>query len=86
MDEREFRLPAWARQLITDLRRQVNDAVEPMIREVAKLRSQAELNRVRYEAMLELLDCAARGGHRTSQEIMDIIGSHDLMLVPKGVS
>lgn len=58
-DERENRLPQWAKQLIADLRRKVQQCNEPMIAEIAKLRPQVELLKARNEALTELLDCAA---------------------------
>ncbi len=82
MDEREARLPAWTRELIADLRRRVQYAMEPAVMELTKLRPQVQLLKARNEALTELLDCAARGGHKDAQEIMEIIRTYDLVLAP----
>jgi hypothetical protein len=83
MDDREAKLPAWARELIADLRRRVQCATEHLAAEVAKFRPQMELLKSRNEALTELLDCAARGGHKTAQAIMEIIRAYDLTLSTK---
>lgn len=80
MDPREEKLPQWAQQLIKGLRERADIAREPLVREVAKLRPQVELLRRRNEALTELLECAAKGGHPTAQEIIAIIGDCDLIL------
>ena len=80
MDERESRLPRWVQELIQDLRKRAAHASEPLIAELTKLRPQMELARRREEAMTELLECAARGGHKTAQEIIAIIEAYNLTL------
>lgn len=83
MDEREAKLPQWTQDLIASLRERLSIQNEPLIREVAKLRPQVELLKARNEALTELLDCAARGGHKTAQEIMEIIQAYGLELNKK---
>ena len=51
--------------------------------EIAKLRPQVALLKARNEALTELLECAARGGHKTASEIVDIIHGYDLTLTKK---
>lgn len=80
VDERELKLPTWAQRLIASLRDRLSIANEPLINELAKLRPQVELLKRKNEALTELLDCAARGGHPTAQDIMDIIRQYDLTL------
>ena len=80
MDQREEKLPAWARQLIDSLRLRVESATEPLVREIARLRPRAELLEARNSALTELLDCAAKGGHKTAKEIMDILMAYELIL------
>lgn len=83
-DPREARLPNWAREIINNLRKRLEAATEPMVKELAKLRPQMALLKARNESMQELLECAAKGGHRSAQEIMDIIGQYDLTLTKRG--
>ncbi len=79
MDEREAKLPLWARETIANLRRQLQ--IKPDTQDtINKLRLQLELMKAKNEAMTELIECAARGGHKQSVEIMDIIGNYDLTL------
>jgi hypothetical protein len=82
-DPREAKLPAWARELIADLRKRVECATEPMAKELATLRPKLDLLKRRNEALTELLECAARGGHKDAQEIMGIIRAYDLILLPR---
>ncbi len=83
MDEREARHPAWCRELIADLRKRLQYATESMAAELAKLRPQMQLIKARNEALTELLECAARGGHKTASEIVEIIENYDLTLTKK---
>lgn len=83
VDERENKLPVWARELIADLRMRVQYGNEPLLDEVAKLRPQVEVLKRRNEALTELLQCAARGGHKTSQEVIAIIEEFDLTLTKR---
>ncbi len=82
-DRREAALPKWVKELIDDLRKRVQFATEPMVKELARLRPQVELLKTRNEALTELLECAARGGHKTAQEIMEIIRAYDLTPTPQ---
>ena len=83
MDPREVKLPVWARELIATLRLRVETDNEPLRREVVKLRPLVEELKRRNEALTELLECAARGQHKTAQEIMEIIQTYDLELRKK---
>ncbi len=83
VDSREEKLPVWAKQLIADLRRRIEAQGEPLVRELARLRPQVDLLKARNEALTELLECAARGGHKTAEEIMEIIRSYSLTLTPE---
>ncbi len=83
MDEREAKLPAWARETIANLRAKLEAATDPLVKELSQLRPRMELLKARNEALQELLECAAKGGHRSSQEIMDIIGQYDLTLTKR---
>ena len=55
-------------------------ATEPMIKELSTLRPNIELLKARNEALIDLLQCAARGGHKTAQDIVEIIEGYDLVL------
>jgi hypothetical protein len=77
-DEREAKLPAWARYLIAGLRRQIEMQAEPLSRELKKLHPLVELLRARNEALTELLQCAAKGGHPAAQTIADMIEAYGL--------
>jgi hypothetical protein len=83
VDEREKNLPKWAQDLIAGLRLRIKSACEPIVAELAKLRPIAELSKVRYDAISELLTCAASGGHKTAEQIIEIIRSYDLILGKK---
>jgi hypothetical protein len=65
------------------LRRRLEYATEPLAAEIAKLRPRLELLQRRNEALGELLECAARGGHKDAQEIMEVIRGYDLTLTPQ---
>ncbi len=83
MDPREIKLPMWAQELINTLRARLDISRDPLLTEVAKLRPQVELLKERNGALTELLQCAAKGGHTTSVEIMNIINEFDLVLAKK---
>lgn len=78
MDTREERLPVWTRELLADLRRKVMTATEPLYRELNQLRPRMEKLKRQNEALTELLDCAARGGHPTAVEIAKMIEAYGL--------
>ena len=82
-NERIAKLPLWARQLIAGLRQRVTSGQEQLIAELVKLRPQVDLLKSRNEALTELLDCAARGQHKTAAQIMEIIRAYDLTLTPR---
>ena len=82
-DDREEKLPQWARQLIADLRKRLEANREPLLAELTKLRPQVALLKARNEALTELLECAAIGMHKTSQEIIAIIQAYDLTLTER---
>jgi len=83
VDERELRLPVWARELICDLRSQVAAKTGPLARELATLRPRVELLRSKNEALTELLNCAAKGEHPTAQVIMKVLRTYDLTLTER---
>lgn len=83
MDPREKSLPKWAQHVINDLCKRIEASQEPLLGELASLRSRVELLSARYEAMTELIQCAARGGHATSTEIVAIIEAFNLELRQK---
>lgn len=73
MDPREEKLPQWARQLIDDLRKRVQYGNEPNIKELATLRPQIAKLKAQNDALNDLLSAAAKGGHLTSQQIVEVI-------------
>jgi hypothetical protein len=75
-DEREARLPAWVRELLGHLRREVATGRDPLLRELSVLRPQLDKVRAINEALTELLQCAAKGGHMTAGEIVAVIESY----------
>jgi hypothetical protein len=79
-DPREANLPKWARELIATLRLRLASATEPLTAEVARLRPQVDLLQRKLDAIEELLTCAARGGHKTAAEIIEVLESYDLQL------
>lgn len=81
MDERENKLPAWAKQTIADLRLRVANNAEPLARELVNLRPRVELLNARNGALMELLECAAKGGHITSQAIVETLRGYTLELI-----
>lgn len=81
-DDREDKLPAWAKQIIHDLRQRLRTSNEPLVAELAKLRPQVEFLKRRNEALTELLECAALGQHKTAAEIVAILHTYDLTLTP----
>lgn len=80
-DERIAKLPTWARELIADLRRRVEYGNEPLLAEVARSRPRIEKLERENGALRELLDCAARGGHKEAAEIVEVIRGYGLELV-----
>jgi hypothetical protein len=79
-DDREKNLPKWAQEIINRLRRDLEQRGEILAREVAKLRPLVDLYKARNDALTELLECAARGQHKPSQEIIEILQTYDLTL------
>ena len=80
-DPRETSLPKWAQELITKLRANLATAMEPADRERRK-REEVEKRFKRSQDVLaalhELLFTAAKGGHRTSQEIINVLDSYEV--------
>ncbi len=83
MDEQEAKLPVWARDLIADLHRRIQYYREPAIKDLTRLRLQVELLTAHNGALIELLQCASRGGHMASQEIVNVLEGYDLSLKEK---
>lgn len=81
MYPREEKLPAWARDLIADLRKLVETGREPLVKELASLRPQNELLKAKEGALMELLECAARGGHLGAASIVRVLSGYSLQLV-----
>ena len=76
-DEREAKLPAWARDTLSRLRNTLAARDSPLSRELDTLRPRVKLLTARNEALTELLECAARGGHTTAAEIVQVIEQYD---------
>ena len=83
MDPRENNLPKWAQEVISSLRLRLEANREPLLTELVRLRPRVELLEARNCALNELLQCAARGGHITAAEIVNIIENYDLTLTKK---
>lgn len=81
MDEREAKLPAWARNLILELRQRIDYWKDGPAKKIAELQKKNEQLESRNAAMTELLECAAKGGHMTATDIIGIIGGYSLELV-----
>ncbi len=73
MDERENKLPVWAKETLANLRRQVQRGNEPLIKECATLRPLVVKLRAENDALKDLLAAAAKGGHLTAQQIIGVI-------------
>jgi hypothetical protein len=67
-DEREKNLPKWAQETIARYRKDL-------------LRPKVELLQVRYAALMELLECAAKGGHLGAKEIVSVLSGYGLEMV-----
>lgn len=80
MDEREAKLPAWAQATIRDLRSRLASSREDTASEIARLRTENQTLSRKNSAIEELLTCAAKGGHKTSQEIISVLESYSLSL------
>lgn len=83
MDPREKNLPKWAQDELHRLRLCRDEQTRPLINELARLRPKVELLQAHNDALKELLECAARGGHKTAQEIIKVIETYDLTLTKK---
>lgn len=81
-DRREAALPKWVRDLIDNLRKQLADGREPLVKQLNKLERDVKLYRSRAEAITELLECAAQGKHITASTVVEILGTYDLVLAP----
>jgi hypothetical protein len=79
MDDREAKLPVWAKELLAYQRKQVAMANEPLVRELATLRPLVEKLKNKNSALTQLLECAAKGGHITAQEIVAELRVHELI-------
>ena len=83
MSDRESKLPQWVQSLLADLRSRLEKQNEPLMQELTFLRPKVELLKSKNEAMQELLECAAKGGHTTAVEIVKIIEGYDIQLIKK---
>jgi hypothetical protein len=77
---REAGLPKWAQQELQRLRDRVQYGNEPLLKEVVSLRPKVALLQAKNDALTELLACAAKGGHVTAQDIMEMLEGYDLVL------
>lgn len=80
MDEREKTLPKWAQSLIGDLRTRLASEREHLVKELSTLRPKVTLLERQLSALVELLTCAAKGGHREAAEIVRVFESYSLSL------
>jgi hypothetical protein len=78
MDDREKRLPNWVQEELRQLRFRLQSQGEVLTKEVAKLRNENIFLDRKYAALMELITCAAKGGHRTSEEIIQVLDSYNL--------
>ncbi len=81
MDEREAKLPKWARDELVRLRSCIESKNEPLVREINQIRPRLELLESKLGAMKELLECASRGGHLTAKDIVAVLEGFSLQLV-----
>lgn len=81
MDAREVNLPKWARELIADLRTRIHSATEPHLKELNRIRPQNETLRAQNSTLMELLHCAANGGHMTAKDIIAVLDGYEMCLV-----
>ncbi len=78
MDPREQNLPKWAQEMLKNLREKLDTATEPLRSRVAVLEARNHKLKSRNEALIELLECAAKGGHETAVEICKMIEVYEL--------
>lgn len=85
-DERESKLPAWARELITELRRKTGPNDEELSRlrnRVNHLEGQLKRLKNRADAMETILTCADRGGSETAREwVARVLDENDVPTKP----
>lgn len=79
-DEREAKLPLWARELIANLRFRIQVGNEPLLAEVAKSRPRLELLERKCAGLEELIRCAASGGHLNAEKIVEVLESYSITL------
>lgn len=82
IDPREAALPKWAMEKLHYLRTALAQSSEQQRKEIAALRPKVEKLERKNAALEELLTCAAKGGHKTAQEIIAVIESYALTLTP----
>lgn len=78
MEDREKNLPGWAKVLIAELRRRVETEREALVRDNTTLTARNKFLESKIGALEELLTCAAKGGHKTATEIIDVFASYSL--------
>lgn len=83
-EDRELRLPVWAQRELKLLRDRVKYGNDAMLKELVVLRPKVEKLQQELGGIRDLLDCAAKGGHMTSEQIINVLQSYDLTVVKKG--
>lgn len=80
-DPREANLPKWAQELLKQLRTQIGTALEPAVfarRKLAEVERRLRDRDAVICSLHELLFTAAKGGHRTAQEIVGVLQSYEI--------
>lgn len=82
-EDREKTLPKWAQEIIAELRHRLKTDSEQAIKELNRLRPRVEFLEAKNNGLMELLGCAAKGGHMTAQEICSLLDGYELQLAAK---
>lgn len=73
------KLPAWARDLIRQLESRVGslpDELAQLRRKITELEKANRLKQDRVDAMVEMFQCAAKGGNEVAAAVMRIAGDY----------
>lgn len=80
VDPRESKLPAWVQDRFKYLRTVIRRQREDIPKDIAAVRERNTLLERKCGALEELITCAARGGHKTAAEVVNVLESYSLTL------
>lgn len=75
-EEREAKLPQWAKELIKNLRirnKHAEEGIMPLRKMIDNLKKQGREKQDRIDAMIAMFQCAAKGGNEVALAVKRIV-------------